>query len=68
MENLFDWTAVASELGDKVPKSKALDATFGPVSKKAARPGLLRTRVLRGGKAALKDEMIRSQIGVPELD
>ena len=63
VEELFDWAAVASELGQLASKD-VVDATFGPVSKKGGRPGLLQTRVLRNGRAALQDPAIRSRLGV----
>ena len=71
VEGLFDWDAVASELGagpagPAGPAGRgidALDATFGAVKGKG-RPGLLQTRVLRLGLEGLKDPLARSRLGV----
>ena len=68
VEGLFDWDAVASELGAGPAGpagrgSDALDATFGAVKGKG-RPGLLQTRVLRLGLEGLKDPLARSRLGV----
>jgi len=65
VEGLFDWDAVASELGGGRGSKDALDETFGAVKGKGqGRPGLLQTRVRRVGPKGLRDPLARSRLGV----
>eukprot|EP00439_Symbiodinium_sp_Y106_P033069 s5808_g3.t4 len=68
VEGLFDWDAVASELGGGRGSKDALDETFGAVKGKGqGRPGLLQTRVRRVGPKGLRDPLARST-GSRELE